>query len=74
MKQITIACRVLPDRAGRPRVAYLTGWQIGGAEGPGWTFDHTAPEVLRGSPADGRLWIDLLGRDGIQAHMMTTEG
>lgn len=73
MNRVTIACRVLPDRAGRPRVAYLTGWTIGD-ERPGWTYDHTAPAVLRGTEHDGRIWLDLLRRDGIQAQAMTEGG
>ena len=73
MTRVTIACRVLPDRLGRPRVAYLTGWTFG-ADTPGWTYDHTRPDILRGSEADARLWIDILSRDGIQAQTMTEEG
>ena len=58
-----IACRLLPDQGRRPRVVYLTGWQMG--IGATWTRRMDAPEVLTGTEQDARRWAEELRREGI---------
>jgi hypothetical protein len=67
MTRATLACRVIPDRIGRRRVSYLTGWT---ASGPGWTYQPGRADVLRGSDEDAAQWREELRRQGIEAQII----
>ena len=71
MNRCLVACRQLPDRAGRPRIVYLTGWQM--MTGPTWTRDRRAPEVLAGTEKQAGAWLADLKREGIDGAQVVTE-
>ena len=64
-----LAVRVLPDRLGRPRVAYLAGWTIGA--GPTWARSGDRADVLKGSQDEAEAWRQELAREGITAHVIS---
>lgn len=65
---MVVACRVLPDRGNRPRVAYFAGFDVGN-ERPRWAFNLHRDDVLHGTRAEAMAWAEMLSRDGSRVHV-----